>query len=88
MWVQSLALLSGLKIRRVAVNCGVGSRHSWDVALLRLWRRPAAVALIGPLAWEPPYVASVALKRKKQTNKREVVSYLNLNKALFLIVRF
>ena len=25
-----------------------------DLALLWLWWRPAAVALIGPLAWEPP----------------------------------
>ena len=26
-----------------------------DLALLGLWRRPAAIALIQPLAWEPPY---------------------------------
>ena len=26
-------------------------------------RRPVAVALIRPLAWEPPYVAGEALKR-------------------------
>ena len=26
-----------------------------DLALLWLWCRPAATALIGPLAWEPPY---------------------------------
>ena len=30
-----------------------------------LWRRPAATALIGPLAQEPPYAAGVALKRQK-----------------------
>ena len=35
-----------------------------DVALL--WRRPAAVALIRPLAWEPPYAMGVALKKKKK----------------------
>ena len=34
-----------------------------DPALLWLWRRPAATALIGPLAWEPPYAAGVALKK-------------------------
>ena len=36
-----------------------------DPALLWLWCRPAAVAPIGPLAWEPPYVVGVALKRQK-----------------------
>ena len=36
-----------------------------DLALLWLWRRPAAVALNGPLAWEPPYAMSVAPPQKK-----------------------
>ena len=27
--------------------------------------RPAATALIGPLAWEPPYATGAALKRKR-----------------------
>ena len=31
-----------------------------------LWCRPAAVALIGPLAWEPPYAVGAALKRQEQ----------------------
>ena len=31
---------------------------------LWLWRRPAAVAPIQPLAWELPYTAGAALKRK------------------------
>ena len=39
--------------------------------LLWLWRRLAATAPIGPLAWEPPYVAGVALKRQK-TKKKEM----------------
>ena len=42
--------------------------------MLWLWRRPAATALIRPLAWEPPYVAGAALeKAKRQTkqNKRQ-----------------
>ena len=51
----------------VAVGCGVGCRHSSDPALLWLWL--AAVALIGPLTWESPYAAGVALK--KQTNKKK-----------------
>ena len=36
-----------------------------DLALLWLWCRPAAVAPVRPLAWEPPYAASAALKRQK-----------------------
>ena len=36
-----------------------------DLALLWLWCRPAAVALIKPLTWKPPYAAGVALKSKK-----------------------
>ena len=49
----------------IAVSCGVGHRRGSDVALLWLWCRPAAAALIRPLAWEPPYAPSAALKRKK-----------------------
>ena len=40
-----------------------------DLALLWLWQRPAAVAPIRSLAWELPYTAGVALKRKK--NKKQ-----------------
>ena len=46
------------------MSCGVGCRHGLDPALLWLWQRAAAVAPIGPLAWEPPYAASGALKKK------------------------
>jgi len=34
--------------------------------LLWLWCRPAAVAPVPPLAWEPPYAVGAALKRKKR----------------------
>ena len=34
-----------------------------DPMTLWLWCRPAATAPIGPLAWEPPCVMGVALKR-------------------------
>ena len=37
-----------------------------DPALLWLWCRLAAVALIRPLAWEPTCAEAVALKRKKK----------------------
>ena len=40
-----------------------------DPALLWLWCRPAAVAWIQPLAWEPPYATAAALKRQKKQNK-------------------
>ena len=35
-----------------------------DPALPWLWCRPAAVAPIQPLAWEPPYAAGMALKNQ------------------------
>ena len=49
----------------VAVSWGVGGRRGLHLAWLWLWWRPAAVALIGPLAWEPPYAAGAALKDQK-----------------------
>ena len=39
--------------------------------MLWLWCRPAAAALIQPLAWEPPYVVRAALKRQKKKKERE-----------------
>ena len=42
----------------------VSRRRGSDPALLRLWCRPAATALIRPLAWEPPYAVNMALKRQ------------------------
>ena len=48
-----------------------------DLALPWLWRRPAATALIGPLAWEPPYAVSVVLKKKTQAKlPREIIPLL------------
>ena len=47
------------------MSCGVGHRRGSDLALLWLWRRLAAMASIGPLAWEPPYAVGAALKRQK-----------------------
>ena len=55
------------------MSCGIGRRRSSDLVLLWLWRWPAATALICPLAWEPPYVADVALK-KKTKNKTKLIS--------------
>ena len=52
------------------MSCGVGRRQSSDPALLCLWRRPAAVAPIQPLAWKPPYAEGAARKSKKQTEPK------------------
>ena len=52
--VQSLASLRGLRIP-----------HRRE-----LWCRPAATALIRPLAWELPYAPDVALKRQKTKKKK------------------
>ena len=48
------------------MSCGVGCRRGSDLALLWFWYRLAAVAPIGPLAWEPRYAAGVALKKTKK----------------------
>ena len=42
-----------------------------DPALLWLWCRLAAVALIPPLAWEPPYASSAALKIKRRKKRQK-----------------
>ena len=55
------------------MNCGVGHRCGSDPTLLWLWCRPAAIALIGPLAWELAYAAGTALKKKsKNINKNKI----------------
>ena len=55
----------------IAVSCWVGHRHSSDPALLWLWCRLAAAALIQPLAWEPPCATGVALKMKEREEGRK-----------------
>ena len=61
-WVEDLAF---------ALSFGVGCRCRSDIALLWLWHRLelAAVVPIGPLAWDLPYVATVALKKTKQNSE-------------------
>ena len=60
-----------VKDPRVSLSCGVGHRCGSDLALLWLGRRPAATALIQPLAWEPPYAVSATLKRPKKKKKKK-----------------
>ena len=53
------------------MSCGIGCRCGSDPALLWLWCRPAAVALIQPLARELPcaaYAAHLAVKKKQKNN--------------------
>ena len=52
------------------MSCGVGHRQVSDLVLLWLWYRLAATAPIRPLAWDSPYAAGVALKKK--TKDRDV----------------
>ena len=47
------------------MSCSVGHRCGSSLALLWLWRGPAATTPTGPLAWEPPYAVGAALKRQK-----------------------
>ena len=54
------SLIQWVKRSGVTVSCGVGHRRSSDAALLWLWCRLAAIAMIQPLAWEPPYAVGVA----------------------------
>ena len=48
------------------MSCGVGCKRGSDPALLWLWCRPVATALIRPLAWEPPYAVGMALQGQKK----------------------
>ena len=56
--VRSLASLRGWRIRR-------GRELGW---------RPAATALIRPLAWEPPYAAGVAPEKTKRQKKKKAAA--------------
>ena len=64
-----LASINGLRIP-YCQELWCRSQTSSDLALLWLWCRPAATALIEPLAWEPPYAVGAALKRQETKNKK------------------
>ena len=57
-------LAQGVEDPAVLEAAGVSCRCSSD--LVGLWCRPAAVALIPPLAWELPYATGVAVKTEKK----------------------
>ena len=79
---RSLAFLNG-----IAMSCGAGHRCGSDPALLWIWCRPAATALIRPLAWEPPYAMSVALEKTKNKNKNKNVAFQESNSGVLLSIR-
>ena len=54
------------------MSYGVGRRCRSDLALLWLWCRPAAIARIRPLAWEPPYATGAAQKMAKDKKKKKL----------------
>ena len=55
--------------RNHEVSGSIPGFDQWVKDLVLLWHRPAAVAPTSPLAWEPPYAASAALKSKKKKKK-------------------
>ena len=55
------------------MSWGVGRRRGSDLTWPWLWLWPAAVAPIGPLAWEPPYAMDAALKSKKKKKKFRII---------------
>ena len=68
------------------MSCDVGCRRGSDPVLLWLWCRPAAVALIEPLAWEPPYADEEgATERKKKTSGNSLVAQWTEDPVLLLL---
>ena len=70
LWVQSPALLIGLRIRHChELWCRSKTRFRSRVAVALA--RPAATAPIGPLAWEPPYAVGGTLEKAKRQKKKK-----------------
>ena len=69
------------------MSCGVGCRCGSDPAWLWLWHRPAATALIRPLAWEPPYAAGAALEKAKRQKKSLDTNDINKVYKVFCITK-
>ena len=63
------------------MSSDVGLRHGLDLASLWLWCRPVVTSLIQLLAWEPPYTAGVALKKKKKKKRTENVLRMGMFQA-------
>ena len=71
--VQSLALISGLRLQRYhELWCRL---QMWlRSGILWLWYRPEATAPTRPLAWEPPFAAGEAQKKKRN---EVIIHYAN-----------
>ena len=64
-------LAQWVKRSGIAMSCDVGCIRGLDPALLWLWHRPAAMAPIRPLAWEPPYAMGAAQEMAKSQKKKK-----------------
>ena len=53
------------------LSCGIGRRRNSELSLLWLWRRPAAIAPIRPLAWELPRAVGAAIEKAKNNNNNK-----------------
>ena len=51
------------------MSSGVGCKHGLDPTLLWLLDRPAAIAPVRPLAWEPPTAVGAAPEKAQRTKK-------------------
>ena len=68
------------------MSCGVGCGRGVDLVMLWLRRSPEAIALIHPLAWELPYAAGAALKKK--TNKKKKIKEEFSSFSIFWMILF
>ena len=69
------------------MSCGVGHRPGLDLALLWLWYRLAAAALIRtPLAWELPYAVGAALKRQKKKKVESIQKGKKISMITFISI--
>ena len=64
---EAVASIPGLA-HGASCRCGLDLVWLW----LWLWSRPAAIALIQPLAWGLPYAAGAALKRQKKRKEKNI----------------
>ena len=76
MWVHSLALLTGLRIRCCQElwcrsQTRLGSRVLW------LWHRPVTTVPTGPLAWESRQTVDAAPKRQKDPPPKKEKKFRN-----------
>ena len=70
---EDAGLIPGLTqwVKDLAFLWAAGCRGGLDLALLWLWHRPVAIALIRPLAWKSPYAMGAALQKQNKTNKQK-----------------